>query len=74
MYGLEEKRKKFDFDLEIEIKKNPKRKGEIIHNAKKMADELKKEIKAKNKPANHEDLSHLLNGYSALEKIVNKIK
>ncbi len=75
MYGLEkEKIKKFDFDLEVEIRKNPSRKKEIISNAKSKANEIRNELKAKQRPANFEDLAHLLNGYDALEKVINKIK
>lgn len=75
MYGLEkEKVKKFDFDLEVEIKKNASRKKEIITKAKTMANEIKTELKGKQRPANFEELAHLLNGYDALEKVINKIK
>ena len=73
MYGLE-KEKKFDFDLEIEIKKNPKRKKEIIDNAKEKAEYIKKQLKAKEKPDNFEELGVLLNGYDSLKKVIEKIK
>jgi hypothetical protein len=73
MYGLE-KEKKFDFDLEVEIKKNPKRKQELLEDAKAKASEIKKILQAQEKPDNFEELGILLNGYDALEKVIAKIK
>ena len=50
MYGLEKERK-FDFDLEVEIKKKTKRKQEILDDAKVKANEIKSQLKEKEKPA-----------------------
>ena len=73
MYGLE-KEGKFEFDLEVEIKKKPKRKDEIIKEAKEKAKEIKDRLQAKEKPENFEKLGTLLNGYDSLEKVISKIK
>jgi hypothetical protein len=72
MYGLE-KKGKFDFDLEVEIKKKPKRREEIINEAKGKAAEIKKMIQSKEKPKNFEKLGILLNGYDAVVKVISKI-
>jgi hypothetical protein len=74
MYGLKKENKKFDFDLEVEIKKNPKRKQELLEDAKAKASEIKKILQAQEKPDNFEELGILLNGYDALEKVIAKIK
>lgn len=73
MYGLE-KEGKFDFDLEVEIKKKPKRKEEIIKEAEEKADEIKKMLQAKDKPEHFEKLGILLNGYDSVIKVISKIK
>jgi hypothetical protein len=72
MYGLE-KSKKFDFDLETEIKQKPKRRTEILNDAKKKAEEIKNQLKSPKKPSNFEELGLLLNAYEALDKVLNKI-
>jgi hypothetical protein len=72
MYGLE-KEGKFDFDLEVEIKKKPKRREEIIKDAKEKAEEIKKMVQAKEKPKNFEKLGILLNGYDSVIKVISKI-
>lgn len=74
MYGLEKgQTKKFDFDLEVEIKKNPKRKTEILNDAKKKAEELKTQLKSEKKTSNFEELGILLHAYESLDKVLNKI-
>ena len=72
MYGLE-KRKKFDFDLEIDLKKNPKEKLKIQDKIKKETEEIKTLLKKKEE-GNFEDLGILLNAYDALDKVISKIK
>ena len=72
MYGLE-KEGKFDFDLEVEIKKKPKRKDEIIKDAKEKAEEIKNLLRSKEKPEAFEELGVLLNGYDAAVKVISKI-
>lgn len=72
MYGLEQE-KKFDFDLEKEIKKKPKRKDEIVTEAKKNIEEIKSMLKSKEHAQDFDKLGTLLNGYDALIKVVSKI-
>lgn len=72
MYGLE-KEGKFDFDLEVEIKKNPKRKDQIVKEAKEKSAEIKKTLQSKDKSIDVEKLGTLLNGYDALVKVISKI-
>ena len=71
MYGLEgDKRQKFDFDLEKEIKEQKGRKEELLKKCDQMIMETKNEMRREDK----EDLGILLNGYDALKKVINKIK
>lgn len=71
MYGLEkDKKKKFDFDLEADIKQNPEKRKELLDKIKQNIIEIKNDLKKEKK----EELAILLNAYTSLEKVVSKIK
>lgn len=76
MYGLEKEKdqgKRFAFDLEKEIKENPKRGKEAIELAEKRMHEIKKLLR---EGANEKDFDHLgvlLQGYTALQKVLKRI-
>ena len=79
MYGLEDsskknKSKKFAFDLEVDIKKKPTLKKQIMNKAKQRSLEIKKLL---NKGSANKTLINkykkLLEGYIAIEKVINKI-
>lgn len=74
MYGLEhgKKNKSFQFDLEIEVRKNHKVGKELIESSGKKAVELKNSMRSASKQE-AEELNTLVNGYNALNKVINKI-
>ena len=74
MYGLEKgkKPKKFDFDLELEIKKNPARKKELLKNASQNLLEIKSQLRKPN-CKNSKKLSSIAEAYDSLKKVINKI-
>lgn len=75
MFGLEDyKKKAFQFDLELDLKKQPKKMKEILSKAQANMQEIKNCLKEGQK--DKEDLDNLgvlLHGYSALEKVLNKV-
>lgn len=74
MYGLENKKKKnFQFDLEVEIKANPKKGKELLENIGANLQELKKSLKQQKTKKETEEIGVLIHGYTALEKVTNKI-
>lgn len=74
MYGLEKGKapKKFDFDLEVEIKKSPGRKKELLKEASKHLDEVKTQLRNP-KAKESKNLSKIAEAYDALKKVINKI-
>lgn len=75
MYGLEKQpNQKFDFDLEKDLKKNPKRSKEITEGAEQHVQELKKMLREGHNEKDFEELGVLLHAYSALKKVIGKVK
>jgi hypothetical protein len=73
MFGLEqEKQKKFVFDLEKDIKSG--RGKEILHKVEEKIHEIKKELREGAKEKEFDQLGTLLHGYSALQKVLKKVK
>ncbi len=74
MYGLEDDsaKKKFNFDLEVELKEKPTRAKEIIENADKKIHEIKQTLREGGKGSEMDDLGIILHGYSALQKVISK--
>ncbi len=75
MYGLEKGKqpKKFDFDLEIEIKKQPARKKAILNKASENLAKIKGELRSP-KCKKSQELIKIADAYDALKKVINKIK
>ena len=75
MYGLEKQPKEiFEFDLQKEIKTNPKRKKEIQTLAEERVQEIKKELRAGANEKEFSRLNVLLQGYTALQKVLKRVK
>ncbi len=74
MFGLEKGKtpKKFDFDLEVEIKKNPGRKKELLKKASLNLAEVKGQLRNP-KCKNNKELSQIADAYDSLKKVINKI-
>lgn len=74
MYGLEKKgREKFAFDLEKEIQANPKRRKEILEQAQERIHELKSLLQKGSSEKEQDKLAILLQGYTALQKVLKKV-
>ena len=76
MYGMKKRpRDDFEFDLEKEIKTDPKRRDEIIKSAEDAVTELKGILRdADPKSKDFEKYGILLHGFVALQTVVGKIK
>lgn len=74
MYGLEkEPSKKFDFDLEKEIKAKPNRGKEILEKAEQRIQAIKQQLREGAGEKEFDQLGILLHGYSALQKVIKKV-
>ena len=76
MYGFEEGKtpKTFQFDLEKEILKSPKRAKEIIEKNKEHIQEIKKTMREGGSKKEIDELETLFHGYTSLEKVLTRIK
>jgi len=74
MYGLESGKKQlFQFDLEVDIKKNPKKAKELLEKTNSRCQEMKKLMKAGGSKKELENWGTLLHGYTSLSKVLSKI-
>ncbi len=75
MFGLEKSpREKFDFDLEIDIKENPKKTKELLARIENNIDKIKQALKKGGSQELLKKLGNLLQGYSALLKVLKRIQ
>ena len=75
MFGLEKKRKKpFEFDLEKELKTNGQKRAKVIDDIGHRKSELKTMIREGAKSEEFEQCGVLLQGYEALEAVVEMIE
>jgi hypothetical protein len=73
MYGLEkEKKERFAFDLEKELKAKPARKKELLEHAETTIHNLKKKLREGANEKEFDRLGVLLQGYTALQKVLKK--
>ncbi len=74
MYGLEKKpRHIFEFDLEKDLKKDPSKAKEILKSTEHKIQEIKTQLRAGAKGPELDQLGVLLHGYTALQKVLNKL-
>ncbi|MEN9654624.1 MAG: hypothetical protein RL235_736 [Chlamydiota bacterium] len=77
MFGLEKedkKGKRFMFDLEKEIHEKPARAKEILSKVEKRILEIKTKLREGAGEKEFDRLGVLLHGYSALQKVLRKVK
>jgi hypothetical protein len=75
MFGMEKKSgEKFAFDLEKEIKANPSHGKKILEKADARIHEIKNNLREGAGEKDFDKLGILLHGYSALQKILRKVK
>ncbi|MDE3046541.1 MAG: DUF5398 family protein [Verrucomicrobiota bacterium] len=73
MFGMEKKGpEKFVFDLEKEIKEKPTRGKEILTQVEGRINEIKKQLREGANEKEFDQLGILLNGYTALQKVLKK--
>lgn len=74
MYGLEDNKKKkgFVFDLENDLKKNPKNAKEVFDKIDGSINEIKTSLRKGEKSADFENLGTILHGYTALQKVLKR--
>ncbi len=74
MYGLEKKPQMvFEFDLEKELKKDPNKLKEYLKKAETRIQEIKSLLREGTKGKDLDDLGVLLHGYTALQKVLNRL-
>jgi hypothetical protein len=75
MFGLEKSpREKFDFDLEIDIKENPKKTKELLNKIESNINKIKQTLKKGSSGEDLKKLGNLLQGYQALLKVLKRIQ
>ena len=75
MYGLEKNAdEKFDFDLEVDIKKNPEQANQILKQIEKNIASIKDNLRKGAKTKELDDLGVMLQGYKSLEKVIKKVQ
>jgi Family of unknown function (DUF5398) len=73
MYGLEKKPKHvFEFDLEKDLKKDPSKAHELLKSTEKKIHEIKAQLREGTKGPELDQLGCLLQGYTALQKIIKR--
>jgi hypothetical protein len=74
MYGLEKKPLKvFEFDLEKDLKKDPNKVRELLKTTEAKINEIKGQLRAGSKGPDLDNLGVLLHGYTALQKVLNRL-
>lgn len=74
MFGLEKKPKApFEFALEEEMKSDPSKKKILLAEVETATQEIKSILKQGTDAQYFDDYGILLHGYSALQKVLNKI-
>lgn len=74
MYGLEKKPKHvFEFDLEKDLKKDPKKVKELLKSTETKIQEIKNQLREGAKGPELDQLGVLLHGYTALQKVLNRL-
>lgn len=74
MYGLEKKPKTmFEMDLEKDLKKDPSKVRDLLKSTEAKIQEIKGQLREGSKGADFDNLGVLLHGYTALQKVLNKL-
>lgn len=74
MFGLEKKPKgPFEFDLELDLKKNPKMGKELLKIVEQRINELKNLLRQGAETEDFDDYGVLLHGYAALQRVLKRI-
>lgn len=75
MFGLEKSpREKFDFDLEVDIKENPKKTKDLLNKLESNINKIKQSLKNGGSKENLNKLGTLMQGYQAAIKVIKRIQ
>ena len=72
MFGLEKEKKPFQFDLEVELKKDKNKARKRLDEIEERIHDVKKEIREGKNSKELDDLGVILHGYTATKKVLNK--
>lgn len=75
MFGLEKGKSKslMEFDLEKDLKKDPKQAKKTIDEIEKKVSEIKAALRAGSESKGFEQLGVLLHGYTALQRVLTRV-
>lgn len=74
MFDLDKKpQEPFAFDLEVDMKKDPKKAKAMLEHVQQRIGELKKLLRAGAETGDFDDYGVLLHGYAALERVLKRI-
>lgn len=74
MFGLEKKSKAlFEFDLEVELKKDPSKAHKMLKDIESKIAELKNLLRQGASSADYDKYGALLHGYSALQRVLTRL-
>ena len=74
MFGMEKKEKPlFQFDLEIELKQDEKKKQQLLELVEKKTQEIKAQIRQGAAEKDFDQYGVLLHGFAALAKVLKRI-
>lgn len=73
MFGMEKKKALFEFDLEIELKKDVAKKKALLAEVEKKIQDLKTQLREGTHAENFDQFGILLHGYAALQKVLNRL-
>jgi hypothetical protein len=73
MFGMENKKALFEFDLEMALKKDPQKKQALLKEVETKVQELKNTLRDGTETAEFDQYGVLLHGYSALQKVLNRL-
>ncbi len=73
MFWMEKKKALFEFDLEIELKKDPKKKQELLKNIENKTQKLKTALREGASTEHFDHYGVLLHAYGALQKVLSRV-
>ncbi|MBX9922537.1 MAG: DUF5398 domain-containing protein [Rhabdochlamydiaceae bacterium] len=73
MFGMEKKKTLFEFDLESELKKDPKKKQALLKNIEGKTQQLKTALREGSSSEHFDHYGVLLHAYGALQRVINRV-
>jgi hypothetical protein len=73
MFGMEKKTTLFEFDLESDLKKDPKKKQDLLKNIESKTGQLKTALREGSSNEHFDAYGILLHAYGALQKVIQRV-